>query len=155
GLFVLPKNFLLSENAGPIRDLLSKSATILVAVDLSSVEVFEEVGSYIVLLVFQKHSTPLKARPALVVRCNDLIGSALEDALQDREVRSAAYDIFWSKQPEGGRNAWDFVPPERVALDIKLEKLPRLGDFAEIRQGIITGADDVFIFSAAQIPKKE
>jgi type I restriction-modification system DNA methylase subunit len=155
GLFVLPKNFLISDNAGPIRDAISKSSIVLAVVDLSSVKVFEEVGSYVVLLIFQKHSAPVNTRPVLVVRCNDLIGAALEDALQEREMRTPAYEIFWSGQPQPGNGSWDFVPPERAALDIKLQKLPLLGDFAEIRQGIITGADDIFIVSAAQIPRKE
>jgi hypothetical protein len=108
-----------------------------------------------VLVIFQKHASPNRKRPVLVVRCNDLVGTALEDALQDREIRSAAYEVFWSIQPEIGDREWNFVPPERVALDSKLEKLPLLGDVTKIRQGLITGADDVFIVSAAQIPKGE
>jgi hypothetical protein len=58
-------------------------------------------------------------------------------------------------QPESGEGKWGFVPPERVALDIKLQRLPTLRDVAQVRQGLITGADDIFIVSGAQIPKGE
>ena len=155
GLFVLPKNFLISENAAPIRRELLHSAVLHCVVDLSGVRVFEEVGAYVVLVVFQKVARVGPARPALVVRCSDLVGSALEDALQAREVRTPAYEVFWSSQPSEGEGPWEFPNPERVLLQSKLERLPTLGDIAEIRQGLITGADDIFVVNPSEIPKGE
>jgi type I restriction-modification system DNA methylase subunit len=155
GLFVLPKNFLISDNAAPLRDELSRSSTLHCIVDLSAVRVFEEVGAYVVLVIFQKQIHPGTARPVLVVRCTDLVGAALEDALQDRAVRTPAYEVFWSAQPAKGEKSWEFATPESLALQAKLAYLPTLGEIAEIRQGLITGADDIFIVPGSAIPKGE
>lgn len=155
GMFVLPKNFLISENAGPVREKLIKNATIHCIVDFSAVRVFEEVGAYVILLIFQKQQTPSKSRPVLVVQCSDLAGAALEDALQDREVRTPAYQVYWSTQPREQSERWDFAPPEKVALQSKLVSLPTLAELTEIRQGMITGADDIFILPPTAVPRKE
>jgi methylase of polypeptide subunit release factors len=155
GLFVLPKNFLISDNAAPLRSELVRTATLHCIVDLSAVRVFEEVGAYVVLVIFQKQAQKGTARPVLVVRCTDLVGAALEDALQDREVRTPAYEVFWSTQPAENEKPWEFASPAKVALHAKLDRLPTLGDIAEVRQGLITGADDIFILPASSIPKGE
>jgi methylase of polypeptide subunit release factors len=155
GLFVLPKNFLISENAAPIREKLLKCAVLHCVVDLSAVRVFEEVGAYVILLIFQRQPNPSSSRPVLVVQCSDLAGAALEDALQDREVRTPAYQVYWSQQPERDAGSWEFAPPESIALQSKLAGLPTLSEIAEIRQGIITGMDSVFIRPLSAVPKKE
>ncbi len=155
GLFVLPKNFLISDNAEPIREALIKGAVLHCVVDFSAVRVSEDVGAYVILLIFQKQPNPNPSRPVLVVQCSDLAGAALEDALQDREVRTPAYQVYWSTQPKSGGGPWEFAPPESVALQSKLASLPTLNDVAEIRQGMITGMDDVFIRPLRAIPKKE
>lgn len=155
GLFVLPKNFLISENAAPIREKLLLSSTVHCVVDLSAVRVFEQVGAYVILLIFQKQETPSHKRPVLVAQCSDLVGMALEDALQDREVRTPAYEVYWSKQPRLSDKRWDFAPPELGALQEKFGRLPKLEDIAELRQGLITGADDIFIVAGSEVPKGE
>jgi type I restriction-modification system DNA methylase subunit len=155
GLFVLPKNFLISDNAAPLRASLSKETTLHCVVDLSEVPVFGDVGSYIILLIFQKDRIPNPNRPVLVVRCNDLIGSALEDALTEKIVRTPAYEVYWSIQPEIEGAPWQFSTPERASLDKKLRTLSKLSEIVTIRQGIITGADDVFVVPASQVPKRE
>jgi methylase of polypeptide subunit release factors len=155
GLFVLPKNFLISENAAPLRETLLQTAVLHCVVDLSAVRVFEQVGAYVILLVFQKQASPDINLPVLVVRCRDLAGVALEDALQGQEVRTPAYDVYWGGQPRRGDESWEFAPPERVALQSKLASHPTLIEVAEIRQGMVTGMDDVFFRPSSSIPKRE
>jgi hypothetical protein len=150
---VLPKNFLISDNAAPLREELSRTATLHCVVDLSAVRVFEDVGAYVVLLIFQKQVG--LGRPVLVVRCSDLVGPALENALQGREIRTSAYEVFWGGQPTTGGGKWEFTSPEKLALLAKLDRVPKLGEIAEIRQGLITGADDIFLVSASSVPKRE
>lgn len=155
GLFVLPKNFLMSENAAPLREEVLNAAILHCVVDLSGVRVFEDVGAYVVLVIFQKLRQPNSMRRVLVARCTDLVGSALEDVLRDREVRTPAYEVFWSSPPKRGGGPWEFPNPERAALQSKLSALPALGDIAIVKQGLITGADDVFLVSPSQIPRGE
>ncbi len=154
GMLVLPKNFLISDNAAPVRDELSRSATLHCVVDLSAVRVFEDVGAYVVLVVFQKQS-PDARRPVMVVRCDELVGQALENALQGTEIRTSSYEVFWGTQPLPGEEKWEFTSPERLALQTKLSRVSTLGEIAEIRQGLITGADDVFLVPPSSIPKRE
>jgi hypothetical protein len=153
GMLVLPKNFLISDNAAPLRDELSRIATLHCVVDLSAVRVFEDVGAYVVLVVFQKQRDT--RRPVMVVRCDDLVGPALENALQGTEIRTPSYEVFWSTQPVPGDGKWEFTSPEKLALQTKLSRVPTLGEIAEIRQGLITGADDVFLVAPSSIPKRE
>jgi len=155
GLFVLPKNFLISDNAAPIRRSLLQNAVLHCVVDLSAVRVFEEVGVYVILLIFQKQASPNRNRPVLIVQCTDLAGIALEDALQDREIRTPAYQIYWGAQPKENSDPWEFAPPEKAALQSKLASLPTLNEVAEIRQGMITGMDNVFIRPSSAVPKRE
>ena len=155
GLFVLPQNFLISENAAPLRKELLSEATLHCVVDLSGVRVFEAVGAYVVLVIFQKLKSTGMPRPVLVARCNDLVGTALEDVLRDREVRTPAYEVFWSPSPAKEDLAWEFPNPERASLQQKLTRHPMLAEIAEIRQGMITGADSVFVMSYSDIPKTD
>ena len=154
GMFVLPKNFLISENAAGVRKTLLRTSVLHCVIDLSAIKIFEQVGAYVVLLIFQKQANRSK-RPVLVVRCNDLVGLALEDALNGREVKTPAYHVYWSSQPAEGPQEWDLSPPERVALYERTAVLPKLGDVADLRQGVITGADDVFVIPASSVPKGE
>jgi type I restriction-modification system DNA methylase subunit len=155
GLFVLPQNFLISENAAPIREELLGSTVLHCVVDLSGIRIFEAVGAYVVLLIFQKTRTIDRGRSVLVARCNDLVGSALEDVLREREVRTPAYQVFWSPSPRTSDQQWEFPNPERASLHQKLQRLPTVGHIADVRQGIITGADPTFVVSAGEIPKGE
>jgi hypothetical protein len=155
GCFVVPKNFLLSDNAAPLRAELLERAHIRCVVDLSAVRVFEDVGVYVILLIFQKSSRPNPKFAVLSVQCNDLVGLALEDALQERETRTSSYQVYWSTQPQKSDPNWSFPPPEKVSIQSRFAGLPKLGDVAEVRQGVITGADSIFIVSAAEVPRSE
>jgi hypothetical protein len=99
------------------------------------------------------HSFSLRGAPG--VQCTDLPGAALEDALQDREVRTPAYQVYWGAQPKASDDSWEFAPPEKAALQSKVANLPTLNEVAEIRQGMITGMDDIFIRPSAAIPRRE
>ena len=155
GLFVLPKSFLISENAAPVRENLLENAVLHCVVDLSAVRVFEQVGAYVILLIFEKQVSTNSNRAVQVVQCTDLAGAALEDALQDREVRTPAYEVYWSAQPRRGGDSWEFSVREKIALQSKLARHATLSEVAEVRQGMVTGMDDVFFRPSSAIPKRE
>jgi methylase of polypeptide subunit release factors len=155
GLFVLPQNFLLSDNARGMRELLLRDAWLECVVDLSAIRVFEDVGAYVVLLVFRKKTARDESPPVLVVKCQDLVGTALEDALNDRPVRNNSYSIYWQKQPEVVEKEWLFPAPEVSSALSKARTLPTLGELVELRQGVITGADNVFILGQDELPTEE
>ena len=156
GLFVLPHSFLLSKNASGMRKLISEKAWIRCLADLSAIRVFEDSGSYVILLIFQKQpDTGQKAPPATIVKCQDLVGHALQDAIEGRRVETNFYSIYDVEQDTFGESEWLVLPPTESRLKSKFERLPVIDDFLHVRQGFISGADDVFIVPAEQIPPGE
>jgi len=156
GLYVLPHSFLLARSARSMRERLAKECWIHCLADLSAIRVFENLGSYIILLIFQKKApfTPTKP-PAAIIKCQDYVGLALEDSLEGHQVDTPFYSVYEVDQEEFSRDVWVVLPPTEASIREKLQAMPRLGDFVEIREGLITGADDVFIVDEGQVPAGE
>jgi methylase of polypeptide subunit release factors len=156
GLFVLPETFLKSDSAHSIRSALADSAWIRCLVDLTSVRVFEEVGVYTILLIFQKKSETLAPlRTAKVVQCQGNVSQALQDVLDDREVQSQFYTIYDVSQEAFAGGEWSLAPPSVALLLKKYSRLAELKDECSVRQGMNSGADDVFFFSNDQVAPNE
>jgi type I restriction-modification system DNA methylase subunit len=156
GLFVLPHSFLLGTNAKKLRKLIAEEAWIRCLADLSAVRVFEDVGAYVILLIFQRRSESEPEAPeALIVQCHDMVAQALQDAVEGRFARKDAYSIFEVSQDVFEEENWLLLPPTEAKVKQRLTALPRLKDFVEIRQGVVTGDDTVFIVPAGSIPKGE
>jgi hypothetical protein len=155
-LYVLPHSFLLSENAERLRKEISDKFWVRCLADLSSVPVFGDVGSYVVLLIAQKKDPNLPSVPtATVVTCKDLVGLALEDVLDGKRVRNDFYQVYEVSQSTFAQSTWSLLPPEHTRLQAKLQSFPQLDQFLCVRQGLVTGADDVFIIDRARVPKGE
>ena len=155
GLFVLPHSFLLSKNASGMRKIISETAWIRCLADLSAIRVFDR-DSYVILLIFQKRpDTGQKAPPAMIVKCQDLVGSALQDAIEDRRVETNFYSIYDVEQEPFGEDEWLILPPTESRLKSKFEGLPVIDDFLHVREGFISGADDIFIVPLDHIPPGE
>ena len=156
GLFVLPHSFLLSENSRGMRQFISQTSWIRCLADLSAIRVFQDSGSYIVLLIFQKKlDTVQKAPPAMVIKCQDMVGRALQDAVENRHIETPFYSIYDVEQDTFEKDEWLVLPPTESAIRRKFEALPTIDDFLYVREGFISGADDVFIVFAKQIPAGE
>ena len=111
--------------------------------DLSEVPVFEQTGVYVMLLVAER--TADRQTPATVVKCREFVGAALQDALNGRTDIGAGYDVFSVEQAAFRRETWNLLRPDEEALRSAIEAHPRLDSFVEIRQGVVTGLDNVFI----------
>ena len=89
GLFVLPEAFLKSNSASGIRELIGAQAWVTCVADLTAVRIFENVGVYTLLLIFQKRADELGPAPtAKILRCQERIAQALQDVIDDRTVES-------------------------------------------------------------------
>jgi len=156
GLFVLPQNFLLAMSASKMRGFLANSCWIRCLVDLTAITVFEDVGSYVVLLVFQKKPPQSTQEPkALVVKCQDLVGKALQYAVEGREIDTGFFSIQRVDQQSFTEAEWHILPPIESNTRRKFGRLPALKEFLEVRLGFISGADDIFLISTPEIPKGE
>lgn len=156
GLFVLPHSFLLSQNASGMRRTLAEDAWIHCLADLSTIRVFQDTSTYVVLVVFQKkHADAQIAPPALVIKCQDLVGMALQDAMEGRRLQSSAYSIYDVDQSVFQHDNWLILPPTESKIKSKLDLLPLVSEFLWIREGFATGADDIYIIPKHQIPPGE
>ena len=155
GLFVLPHSFLFARHAEAMRERLTSETWIRCLADLSAIRVFGDMGTYVILLIFQKKSSQSEPAPAAaVIKCQDFVGHALEDYLQGQRIETNSYSIYEVDQQEFLQRDWVILPPLEMALKRKLRSLPSLKTYATVRQGLITGADDVFIVDKANVPDK-
>jgi methylase of polypeptide subunit release factors len=156
GLFVLPETFLKSESAAGVRRLVTEQAWIKAVVDLTAVRVFEDVGVYTVLLIFQKKTGAAETPPpAKIVRCQDQVGQALEDMLDERLVESSFYTIHETSQDAFAPDEWSLVTPSVALILRRYADLAELGREYQLHQGMNTGADVVFILPMDELPDGE
>jgi len=156
GFFVLPHNFLLAKSAGKMRSLLFEQCFVRCLVDLRDVAVFEATGSYVVLVVFQKKPRETGVTPpALVVKCQDLVGRALQYAIEGRQIETNLFSIYEVEQGAFREPEWHILPPVEAGVKSKIKAFPKLSEFLDVRLGFITGADKVFVLPASSIPKGE
>jgi type I restriction-modification system DNA methylase subunit len=155
-LYVLPHNFLISEAAQALRQAIQKDFFVLFLADLSQVPVFDKVGAYVILLVLQKKpkfkSDP---PPAVCVRCSEFVGYALQDGLDRKLVTNEYYSVFEVDQSSFDSSQWQLHSPREMDVMAKLQSHPLLSEFLEVREGLITGADDIFVRRRDEIPSDE
>lgn len=152
GMFVLPYAFLIGNNAEGMRKLLAEKCLIRCLVDLSAIRVFQDTSAYVVLFIFQKKSEPLTlVPPAMIVKCQDFVSRALQDAVEDRVNKTEFYNLYHVSQDTFKYSSWITTSPTLMNVDRKLQALPKIEEFMYIRQGFATGADKVFIISADAI----
>jgi hypothetical protein len=154
GLFVLPEAFLKSSSAKGLRELIGREAWIECLADLTAVRVFENVGVYTILLIFQKKAEKFGQTPsAKIVRCQDRVAQALQDVIDDRVVVSQFYSIHETTQEAFSGGEWSLAPPGINLILRKYAELAELGAECDLRQGMNTGADEVFIVPKKSVPE--
>lgn len=157
GLFVLPHSFLIGDHAAGMRSLIASTCWIHCLADLSAVRVFEATGIYVILLIFQKRPLLPNQHPPLatIVKCQELVGKALQDVVEGNRIQTRQYSVYDVSQNEFAEARWTILPPSESNLKRRLAQLPRLKQFLSTREGIVTGADKIFIVSSKSVPKGE
>ncbi len=154
--FVLPHSFLVGEAPKAIRRELRRNFWIRSVVDLSAIRVFEDYSAYVILLIAQKKSGTTQTPPACrVVLCQEFVGNALQDCLDNKTVRTPYYSVFDVEQEYFDDGPWILLGPEETRLEQKLKKMCTIDDFLVVREGIITGGDAHYIMGVGEIPGKE
>jgi methylase of polypeptide subunit release factors len=153
GLFVLPETFLKSDSARYVRQFLAANSWIHCVVDLTAVRVFEDVGVYTILLIFQKRIANEPGPLAKVVRCQDRVAQALQDVLDDRTVEASFYTIHESKQDAFSEEEWSLATPALALVLRKYAEMGELSSEAQLRQGMNTGADNVFVIPSVVLSR--
>ena len=155
GFFVLPQPLLTSDNLHKLRQWIQDQAWIRVVADLSAIRVFDA-NVYVALVIVQKKTESVIGEPPVTyIRCQQDVGSALEDFLDGKRQQTHSYFIFDVPQSSLRRPTWSVHTPEETDLQKRLDVLPKLKDVAVVRQGAITGADEVFVVDVEDVPKGE
>ena len=155
GFFVVPQPLLTSDNLAKLRNWIQDQAWIRIIADLSAIRVFDA-NVYVALLVVQrKDDVAFDDPPVSFIRCQRDVGLALENFLDGRRRHTYSYSMFDAPQASLRRSTWAVQTPEETDLLKKLDVMPRLKDVAVVRQGAITGADDVFMVGIEDIPSGE
>ena len=155
GFFVVPQPLLTSDNLRSLRQWIRDEAWVHVIADLSAIRVFRA-DVYIALLVVQRKGPSGENEPPVaLIRCQRDVGLALEDFLDRNHRRTSSYFIFEASQDVLSRPTWSVATPEESSLLERLEAMPRLNDVAVVRQGAITGADDIFVIDTEEVPPGE
>ncbi len=155
-LYVLPHSFLIADNAQKLRKKISVEYSVRSIVDLSEIDVFEGIGSYVILLIIQKkRQEDVSKQNAIIVRCRRFPGYALQTVLEGKRISTDLYQIYEVDQESFVSEQWQILTSRQASLKTKLSKHPTLDNFLTIRVGFSTGANKIFIRKLSDIPKNE
>jgi len=155
-LYVLPHSFLIAENARKLRKEIASQYWVRFVVDLSEIDVFRGVGSYVILLIVQKKlANDINQVRSIVVRCKKFPGYALQAALEGKRISTDLYKIYEVDQKVFMEDQWQILTPKQLTLMAKLSKYPTLDEFLTVRVGFNTGANRIFIREVSKIPRSE
>jgi hypothetical protein len=154
--FVLPHSFLINKSGKELRAEIGSSCWIRCLVDLSEIPVFGDKGIYVILLIIQKKSTAHEDYPATtIVQCSDFVGQALQYAIEGKFINTSSFNVFEVPQSTFQTPDWVLTTPEEARLKNRLGSHPTLGSMCEVKVGVITGANDVFIQPTKSVPKSD
>ncbi|HWZ43573.1 MAG TPA: N-6 DNA methylase [Candidatus Saccharimonadales bacterium] len=154
-LFVLPHSFLLSKSAQGIRNWILEHCWIHCLADLSAIRVFEDTSVYVILLIVQRKGENLPDVKATIIKCQDQVGHALQDAIEGKRVEGKFYSIYDVDQSTFRSEGWLVLAPTEAAINRRFATLPALEEFLRVPQGLVSGADDVFILDNNVVPGDE
>ena len=155
---IVSNSLLYTSNAAVLRGWLTANADILEIVDFQDQRVFPTVGAYTCLLILQKKRGADRPPQVTVGKVYDL---SLTPASQLARISVATEDVtggievFTMEQPQGS-SRWDLRSPNEAGLRKLIEDsaAESAGEVLELRQGIKTGADDVFVVEGSMATGK-
>ncbi|MBD1869441.1 hypothetical protein H6F95_19470 [Cyanobacteria bacterium FACHB-471] len=106
-------------------------------------------------MIFQKRFKLDPPPLATVAQCQELLGRALQDVVEGHQTETKFYSVYNVNQAVFELDEWIIQHPSLASIQRKLEALPTIGEFMNIRVGLQTGNNKIFIVSQRQIPKGE
>src|SRR3989338_8325075 len=145
--FILPNKFMVSDYGEKLRELLSREHAVWKIVDFGDAQVFGEATTYTMLLFLQKAQN----KEVLYVSAADYLKENQRANLDDLET------LFVKISPEKlTAKPWSIATSKYSKILERIEEgKVRFVDVVEkMFQGLITGADDVFIVELKKIQGK-
>ncbi|MEY4928204.1 MAG: hypothetical protein RI894_2642 [Bacteroidota bacterium] len=142
GLFILPHNFLIAENAQKVRDYLLQNGTVKLVADLSLINVFEGVGVYNILLIVQKQTYD---KSMWLMKCRSKVGEALnyvlrKQAYSDKKIEIYEYNNIFKKNTN-----WRVLAKDAISIEQKIENASPINRFITAHFGYKSDNDPLFI----------
>ncbi len=157
--FILPHKFFQAQYGEPLRKIISEGRHLGKVVDFGDGQVFAGATTYTCLLFLNKSGVKnLDYNKVLDLQeWRSSVETAGRTQLQTkRGLESAVCES--GKIPSSGISAspWNFVVGKGAKLFERLSKMPvKLGDVADIFQGLVTGFDKAFILDSNKYVEKE
>ncbi len=146
GFFVIPQTFLSNAYAEGVRKFISEKCLVHRLVDLSAIsDVFSNVSTYVILLVVQKKMpNQIVDNLTQIVIAKSFPGYALEYSLDMRVFRNDYVEVFYR---DGSKltSDWKLIDNDEDDMISSSDNLIKVSSIFSIQQGILSGADDVFI----------
>lgn len=146
---VVPNRLFGNRDSGTIRKLIAETVSLNYVVNFGSLEVFSGISAYIGVFMASRPSGE-QNQPVRVIQVRDLpdrFQGAFLSLAASGESSQDAYGMkaFDSTQPTG-EEPWNFMGREERKSRVRLEDASRpLAEVAQVRQGIKSGANDVFV----------
>lgn len=148
---VVPNRLFKNRDAGALREMLTSECQLLSVADFTSTPVFARVGAYVGTLRARKLAdNQSEIAPLRYIKVTSLPSTFISAMLlnadrsgtQITQSQRLAFDVA---QPSG-RMPWLFFSPTARDAHLRLEdKAQRLSSLALVRQGIKTGANDIYL----------
>ena len=149
--FSVSNSFLRSTSGRRLRELIAEVATVEEMIELPDAQVYPDAKVQIVLLCLSKGRS---ARPTRYARlCGaDAVDRVLRRLHSVRQGKSTEAGVCWSSLERLGGDPWLCGDAESEACSAKVERVGvRLGLLpVEIRSGVSTGADKVFLLQSVR-----
>ncbi len=156
GLFVLPYNFLIGESSKKLRNYLLDQCNVEFVADLSAINVFDKVSTYVILIGFRKKSNTVdQDRKTWLLKCRTSVGDALNQLLIENESEQKQFQVYKVQDYFKKDGDWFLLNRTEYNLLNKLQKNVSLDNFLRINQGVITGNDPIYIRDASEVSKSE
>lgn len=148
---VIPNRLFRNRDAATIREILTTETNLLSVIDFGTNEVFKGTSSYIgAFIARKKEPTHIDSKQLRFIRVTSLpprfVGAFLSAASRATGALKTEYLIAYFTTHPRGKYDWAFLSPSSKAARVQLtEKSETLPYFAEIYQGVKTGANDIFV----------
>ena len=154
--FVLPHAFLINGAAKSLRKKIFATCNIKTIVDLSKIRVFDKKNIYVILLIIQRRSDESSVDfSTTVIDVKAKPGFALTSYLESNFTITEYYSIVKLDTRFIDKNGWYMTDPAFIRSAEFLQGSPKVSDYFEVKQGIISGAKGVFIRPAHSVPPTE
>lgn len=153
---VVPEAFRHAASAKGIRKEILRNFEMRAIVDLSLVEVFADVGAYVLLLILQR---PYEVSPTRqfvqVAKVKSFAGLALESLLAEVETENSFFSVYSLPKKAFEGNKWALPSQKDYMVERELRDFPKITQYCAVKLGYISSCDKVFVVDADFVPDGE